>query len=140
MKQEIKISQVAKEFIGIPYLHAGRSMKGIDCLGLVHLFYKKLGIIIPDTDGKEYSLDWYKKDPQRFLRGIQKIGREVLITGSEPLQPLDLVYFRVGGAITHAGIMLDDKNFIHVMIGQKVHITRLNQAWRKRLQGARRIL
>ena len=140
MEQETNISRIAQEFIGIPYLHAGRSVKGIDCLGLVHLFYKKLGLNIPDTDGKGYSPDWYKKDPQRLLHGIQKLGKEVLITGSEPLQPLDLVYFRIGGAITHAGIMVDDKHFIHVMIGERVRVTPLNRPWMRRLQGARRLI
>ncbi|HBT17931.1 MAG TPA: glycoside hydrolase [Firmicutes bacterium] len=134
-----KYFKIAQEFIGIPYCHGGRDMKGLDCLGLVYLFYNKVGINIPDNDGKEYSLEWYKKDPERLLRGIQQVGKEVAIH-SEPLQPLDLVYFRIGGAITHAGIMLDKDCFIHVMIGQLIHITRFSPAWKRRLQGARRLI
>lgn len=131
--------KIAQNLLGIPYRHGGRDRKGVDCLGLLYLFYNKLGINIPNHDGQEYPLDWYKKDPERFRRGLKQVGKEVLL-GTEPLKPLDLVYFRIGGAITHAGVMLDEYSFLHVMTGQKVHITRLTPAWKRRLKGARRLI
>ncbi|NLW56739.1 MAG: C40 family peptidase [Firmicutes bacterium] len=131
--------KLAQDLLGIPYRHGGRDKEGIDCLGLLCLFYKKLGINLPDHDGQEYSLDWYKKDPERFWRGLQQVGEEVSLA-TEPLKPLDLVYFKIGGAITHAAVMLDEHSFLHVMSGQRVHITRLTRAWKRRLKGARRLL
>src|SRR5690606_9817186 len=99
-----KYEQIARQFLGIPYRHGGRDRNGLDCLGLVHLFYQELGIKLPDNDGRPYTTDWYKKDPERLLRGLLQVGRAVDLK-AEPLQPLDLVYFRMGGAITHTGIM-----------------------------------
>ena len=134
-----KYEQIARQFLGIPYRHGGRDRSGLDCLGLALLFYKELGLTIPAVDGKSYNPDWYKSDPERLLRGLHQVGREVNLK-AEQLQPLDLVYFRVGGAITHAGVMIDQHSFLHVMIGQQVNVARLNPAWRRRLRGARRLI
>lgn len=134
-----KYEQIARQFLGIPYQHGGRDRKGLDCLGLVYLFYQELGIRIPDHDGQPYTIDWYKKDPERLLRGLRQVGRAVNFK-TEPLQPLDLVYFRMGGAITHAGVMIDHRSFLHVLVGQTVHITPFTPAWRRRLRGARRLI
>lgn len=131
--------QIAQQFLGIPYRHGGRDRKGLDCVGLVYLFYQELGIKLPDSDGQPYADDWYKKDPERLLRGLQQVGRPVNI-GREPLQPLDLVYFRIGRAITHTGVMINPGSFLHVLIGKRVQITPLNPAWRRRLWGARRLV
>lgn len=112
-------------------------MTGLDCLGLVHLFYKDCGIHVPDGDGREYSLDWTKTDPQRYLRGLLTVGRAVKV---DELKPLDLVYFRVGKNITHGGIMVDTRNFIHSLLHYGVRVSPLNLAWRRRLAGARRLI
>jgi probable lipoprotein NlpC len=134
-----KYEQIARQFLGIPYRHGGRDRKGLDCLGLVHLFYRELGIKVPDNDGQPYANDWYKKDPERLLRGLLQVGKPVDLP-AEPLQPLDLVYFRMGGAITHAGVMIDHRSFLHVLTRQTVQISPLNLAWKRRLRGARRLV
>ena len=134
-----KYEQIARQFLGIPYRHGGRDRKGLDCLGLVHLFYRELGIKVPDNDGQPYANDWYKKDPERLLRGLLQVGKPVDLP-AEPLQPLDLVYFRMGGAITHVGVMIDHRSFLHVLTRQTVQISPLNLAWKRRLRGARRLV
>lgn len=136
---EKQYEEAAREFLGIPYRHGGRDRTGLDCLGLASLFYKKLGIDLPAGDGRPYTTDWYKSDPERFRRGLEQIGRAVDLK-TEPLAPLDLVYFRVGGAITHAGVMINRHSFLHVMNGQEVRISPLTFAWKRRLQGARRLI
>lgn len=124
-----------KKYSGIPYKHAGRDLNGLDCLGLVHFFYQDCGIKVPDGDGKEYSLLWYQKDPERYLRGILEIGTEVSV---EDLQPLDFVYFKLGKCVSHGGIMIDSEHFIHVLQKGVVHISQLDRSWQRRLVGARR--
>jgi probable lipoprotein NlpC len=136
--EQNKGKEIARQFLGIPYRHGGRDSTGLDCLGLVYLFYKKLGIEIPTDDGRPYTTDWYKTDPERFVRGLLQVGRGINLN-TEQLQPFDLVYFRVGGAVTHAGVMVDHRSFLHVMTGQSVRITPLNLAWKRRLRGARRL-
>jgi cell wall-associated NlpC family hydrolase len=130
------IPLVIKKYLGIPYQHAGRDLNGLDCLGLIHRFYQDCGIQVPDGDGREYSRNWTKTDPQRYLRGLLAIGRPAPI---DDLKPLDLVYFRMGRNITHGGIMVDPQRFIHVLQTTRVHLSRMEPIWRRRLAGARRL-
>ena len=132
-----KIEQIACKYLGVPYRHGGRDLNGLDCLGLIHLFYRDCGIAIPDGDGKPYSPNWVYEDPGRYLRGIKKIGKEVPLN---MIQPLDLVYFRLGAFISHGGVMVDSHYFIHVFQKGVVRLTPLNRAWRRRLVGARRLI
>lgn len=136
MIEQSAIDAAVKEFTGIPYLHGGRSKSGLDCLGLVRAFLDKFKIAIPENDGSIYESDWYKRDPGRLARGVAKVGKPITF---DQLQPLDLVYFRVGGAVTHVAVMVTRTSFIHVMIGERVHISPMNYAWKRRYAGARRL-
>ena len=132
-----QIKELVNKYKGIPYCHAGRDLNGLDCLGLIYLFYNDCGVYIPDGDGKPYSPDWYKDDPDRYRRGIIKYGEPAPL---DDLRTLDLVYFRMFKYISHTGIMLDTQHFIHVHQNSVVHISPLNFIWRKRLAGARRLI
>lgn len=131
-----QVFQTARRFLGIPFLHGGRDRSGLDCLGLIHLFYREFDIRVPEGDGQPYSEEWAQEDPDRYLRGIMTLGSECPI---DDLRPLDLVYFRVGRTIAHAGVMVSGTHFIHVLKGLGVAITPLASRWRRRLAGARRM-
>lgn len=129
---------IIQKYIGIPYLHGGRDvLTGMDCLGLCYLIYRDFGITIPDSDGREYPLDWFKLDPERYIRGILATGQAVELS---KLKPLDFVYFKMAGVVTHAGVMVDTYRFIHVLENKSVCIEQLNLTWRRRLAGARRFV
>ena len=134
MKQ-VDIDRLVEKYLGIPYKHGGRNLDGLDCLGLVYCFYRDAGINVPDGDGEEYPTEWWKTDPERYIRGIKEHGKEVSV---EQLRPLDLVYFRMGGQITHAGIMVDMECFIHTLEDRAVGVEHLHSGWKRRLAGARR--
>lgn len=131
------IDSAVPMFLGIPYRHGGRTKDGLDCLGLVYLFYQQLGVRIPDGDGTPYPADWYKKDAGRLQRGIETLGNPVSLSD---LKPLDLVYFKIGGLISHLGVVVKPGKFIHVMKDRKVEVSPLNLFWRRYLAGARRLV
>lgn len=130
------LEQLACELVGSPYKHNGRSLEGFDCLGLVWYVYTQMGILFPSGDGLPVDSDWYESDPERYLRGLLDVGANA----TEPLKPLDLVYFRViNDAVTHSGVLITDDRFLHVLEGRTVQLTKLRGFWRAKYAGARRL-
>lgn len=128
--------QLAGELVGIPYKHNGRSVDGFDCLGLVWYVYTQLGIPFPSGDGSPIEDNWHESDPDRYLRGLLDVGANA----TEPLQPLDLVYFRIiNNAVTHSGVLITSDRFLHVLEGRTVQLTKLHGFWKAKFAGARRL-
>lgn len=125
-----EIVNQAKKLRGTPFSHRGRTRFGIDCMGLVLLSYRRAGFSLPDGDGKIYGLNWFwfVKD-ERYLNGLLNYFNIV----SSP-EIGDLVMFRCyNKKITHGGIYLGNKNFIHARAGRSVTIDSLNHKyWQNR--------
>lgn len=135
-----KVREVSNKLLGIPYLHNGRSYTGVDCLGLIYLFFKELGIEFPVDDEKgEIAEDWYLTEPDRYINGLQSLGTEV--GHYRDLQILDIPYFRLyKNVITHTAVMLDEKHFLHVLLDREVRIDSFDRRfWRVKYAGARRL-
>lgn len=135
-----RVWEVKERLTGIPYLHNGRSYNGVDCLGLVYLFFKELGVKLPINDNKGYiSNDWYKVEPDRYINGLKSIGEEV--GHYRNIQILDLPYFRLyKNVVTHTGVMLDSRHFLHVLIDKKVRVDSFDRRfWRAKYAGGRRL-
>ena len=128
------------KYVGIPFKHNGRQPEnGLDCWGLVFTIYGELGIEIPGGDGSgDPDPHWYKKDPERYLRFLQQIGT---VVDPRHVQSLDIVYFALidGTIISHAGVMLDECQFIHTLQRRNCRVNKLDRFWLKKIRGARRI-
>ena len=121
-KAQILLS-MARQYMGVPYVWAGRSPGGFDCSGFVYYVFDQMGSGLPRmADGQ-------------FEVGIPVSRRE--------LQPGDLVFFSTyEPGPSHVGIYLGNDQFIHASSGAGyVTVTSLSSNYyRERFIGARRII
>jgi gamma-D-glutamyl-L-lysine dipeptidyl-peptidase len=108
-----RVQRVAKEphrparrFLGIPYLWGGGSHLGLDCSGFVQLVMRLHGIAL-----QRDSIDQSRQG----------------MASPEP-DTADLVFFGPAerpGSVTHVGMMLDRRRFIHAKGSDRVRINLL---------------
>lgn len=112
------IVEVARRYLGTPYLWGGASPKtGFDCSGLLQWAASKSGIQVPRTSQQQF-----------------KAGTPV---APNRLEPGDAVFFAKGGDVHHVGIYVGGGKFIEAPhTGAVVRISSL--AGRKDYVGARR--
>ena len=84
---------IAVRQLGVPYQYGGTDTEGFDCSGLVHFAYANVGKRIPRTTAEQ----WRQLSP--ISSNDMRIG--------------DLVFFRIDGKISHVGMYLGDKRFVH---------------------------
>ena len=116
------LEQLAKSWLGTPYVYGGSSKSGTDCSGYVQQLYKAhYGISLPHNAGQMYD----------DSRG-SSVSR-----GS--LQEGDLVFFGSFWKIDHVGIYLKGDRFTHASSSRGVMISPMSDNyWRPKYQGARR--
>ena len=125
--QGAKLAELAKQYLGVPYVYGGASPSGFDCSGLIYYLTKSMGDATPRTATAQWNA------------GYTKVSRE-------ELQPGDLVFFtktyHSSKYITHVGIYVGDGNFIHASSPTSggVIITSLsNSYYSPRFVGGRRL-
>ena len=116
-----------QDLIGIPYEKHGRTTNGLDCHGLVHLVYGRLGKELPN----------FPEDYTELLNIHNAIeeNKSKFIELEKP-EPYCIVTFSIYPPyVTHIGVVLDDcKRFIHIMEKRNVTIEKLDK-WQKRIRG-----
>jgi gamma-D-glutamyl-L-lysine dipeptidyl-peptidase len=117
--------ELAKRFLGFPYLWGGRSSFGFDCSGFTQMLVRVRGINMPRD-----------ADLQAAWDGVISVERS-------DLQPGDLLFFGSGPKkITHTGMYIGDGQFIHDTTSGHpvVQISRLDdQPWTRILVACRRV-
>lgn len=113
-KERKNIVKEAQGWLGTPYAY-GRADKGVacDCSGMVMSVYEKVtGIKLPRNSAKQ----------SEFCKSLKK--KDVL--------PGDLCFFATGkdpDRVSHVGIMVDEKNFIHASSSKGVVISDITQPY-----------
>lgn len=115
----------ALSLLGVHYKLGGNSPEtGLDCSGLVRLvFMESAGLVLP--------------------RRAEEMSRNGDAISRDQLRPGDLVFFNtLRRAFSHVGIYIGNGQFVHApSSGGSVRVEDLSGAyWRKRFNGARRLL
>ncbi|HWJ47927.1 MAG TPA: SH3 domain-containing C40 family peptidase [Candidatus Udaeobacter sp.] len=117
--------ELAKRFLGLPYLWGGRSSYGFDCAGFTQMLVRARGINMPRD-----------ADQQAAWSGVARIERKNLQAG-------DLLFFGSSEKqITHTGMYIGDGQFIHDTTSGHpiVQISRLDdEPWTHLLVACRRV-
>ena len=118
------------KYIGLPFKANGRDETGLDCWGLVRLFYKnELDISLPSFEAS-YDL----ADDLRIaeLMAQYKEGW----TKQDSPEPGSAILFRILGNVTHIGIYVDNNKFLHIRENSDSVLESLdNFKWSKRIEG-----
>ena len=117
--------ELAKRFVGLPYLWGGRSSFGFDCSGFTQMLVRARGMEMPRD-----------ADKQAAWSGVTRVERK-------DLEPGDLLFFGSSAKnITHTGMYIGDGQFIHDSSNghPTVQIGRLDdEPWRRILVACRRV-
>lgn len=119
------IVNLAKKYLGVPYVWGGTTPSGFDCSGLVQYVYKEIGVYLP-----------------RVTYDQVNVGQTV---SRNDLQPGDLIFFTSEGNpsdIGHVGIYAGNNEFIHAPApGSVVKYSSLsNVYYNKQYYTAKRVL
>ncbi len=112
----VKIApDIDKKFIGIPFKEHGRDFDGVDCLGLIYVWYREHGLVIEGikTGENEISKFWWIGNPAHYIEGITQHG--TLHSFSEVRKHDVILFFdpqNNSAMPVDAGVMVDDRHFL----------------------------
>ena len=90
----VRAALIAQEQIGISYRYGGMSpTTGFDCSGLVYYSFAQAGLTVPRTSGAQF-----------------RAARKISLTDA---QPGDVVFFQDQEKLSHVGIYLGHRRFVH---------------------------
>ncbi|MGB5334276.1 MAG: C40 family peptidase [Woeseiaceae bacterium] len=84
---------VALDQVGVPYRYGGSSPGGFDCSGLVQYSYSRAGKKVPRTT-------------KQLWTSSVAVSRHELRVG-------DLLFFNIEGKMSHVGLYLGERQFVH---------------------------
>ena len=118
----------------------GRTMSGLDCLGLIISFYRDVRLDLSKYD-KQYEHGWELEDPETLISNFNLVTGFKSVDQSR-LELYDLLVFSYDGVVdSHFGIVVDHKlrTFIHCIERAGVSVTKLSHPyWGRCLTGAYR--
>lgn len=116
-----KAAAVALDQVGVRYRYGGNGPQGFDCSGLVHYAYRQAGVSVPRTTGDLWA-------------AAADVDRNDLRAG-------DILFFRIEGKMSHVGMYLGERRFVHApQSGRRVSVASLDAPfYRKALLRAGRI-
>ena len=135
MTQSQRIVDLARGWIGTPYLHQG-SLRGAgtDCLGLLRGLWREVYGTEPQ-DVPAYSADWSEASGDEVLWRAAARWLVAKPPGDAALGDVLLFRMRAGGIAKHLGIQssTDPARFIHAYTGHGVIESALTAPWARKI-------
>lgn len=102
-----RAAAVALDQVGVRYRYGGNGPQGFDCSGLVHYAYAQAGVAVPRTTGQLWA-------------AADDVDRGDLRAG-------DILFFRIEGKMSHVGMYLGERRFVHApQSGRSVSVASLD--------------
>jgi cell wall-associated NlpC family hydrolase len=102
-----RAAAVALDQVGVRYRYGGSGPQGFDCSGLVHYAYAQAGVAVPRTTGQLWA-------------AANDVDRGDLRAG-------DLLFFSIEGKMSHVGMYLGKRRFVHApQSGRSVSVASLD--------------
>jgi cell wall-associated NlpC family hydrolase len=122
----VNLVDKSRSFIGVPYVHQGRTRAGLDCIGLI--------LAIGEELGKPVKQDYaYQQIPEPSIlwKGLDD---NFIRKPAHRLAPGDIMVFRIAVDPQHIAIYLGDDRMLHAYenVGQVVE-HRYADVWKRRL-------
>ena len=123
----------AGHYIGLPFLDHGRDRSGLDCWGLVRLVMaEQFGVALPSY-AHEYQRTT-QVDKISDLIARESMRWKIIPAGSEACG--DTVVLRVRGKPMHVGMVMGDRQMLHIELGINSVLERyVNPRWAERIAG-----
>ena len=144
MNQRQRIVACARHFIDVRFIHQGRSINGLDCLGLLLATATHAGLVFEGVHTRAIAVPDYGLRPDVTLLKSKLDYFLVPISPAEIL-PADIVLLKVNGSPQHLAIlsdypMADEVAMVHAYApARKVVEHRYDLAWRKATYAAYRL-
>ena len=88
------VARLARNMVGVPYRYGGSDpASGFDCSGLVYYSYSEAGVSVP-------------RSSQDLFSAVTKIALD-------DAEPGDLIFFQDQEKLSHVGIYLGNRTFVH---------------------------
>ena len=118
------------KYIGLPYTSNGRDESGIDCWGLVRLFYKQEY----DIDLPSYTEEYAGAYDTRILEMMDQYKNNWSQVQTPEIG--SVIVFNILGEPFHVGIYVGEDKFIHARDGMDSVLESVNSPkWTKRIEG-----